>query len=238
MARRPRWLAALGAFLVLAAIFAALGQWQAERAVEQATIETPDTETPVPLADVIKPGGFLKLVDGGRRVTVDATWTGESAVVSGRKQGDRTGEWLLWNARRSDGACLPVAVGWSATVHPTEFVSITDSPSPLAGRIVASEDPAEGSFSTSTLTTIAAADLVNRWHCDTILDAYLVLDSAPAPLETIATAKPVPQAELNWLNIFYALEWSFFACFAFYFWYRLVKDAVEREAESAETAQP
>ena len=52
MARQPRWLGALGGFLVLAAIFAALGQWQAERAVEQATIESPDTETPVPLADV------------------------------------------------------------------------------------------------------------------------------------------------------------------------------------------
>ncbi|MEY4312777.1 MAG: hypothetical protein RLZZ319_286 [Actinomycetota bacterium] len=233
MARQPRWLGALGGFLVLAAIFAALGQWQAERAVEQATIESPDTETPVPLDDVLVPGGHLLTVDGGRRVTVTATWTRESVVVTGKKQGDESGEWLVSNVRTPGGTCLPVAVGWATTVNPDEFIVIDDSPSPLSGRIVASDDPAEGEFSTTALTTISGADLINRWDCTAMYDGFLVLDSAPAPLETISTMRPIPHAELNWLNIFYALEWSFFAFFAFYFWYRLVKDAVEREAESA-----
>ncbi len=232
MARRPRWLLALGGFLVLAAIFAALGQWQAQRAVEQATIETPDTETPVPLDSVLLPGEQLRVVDGGRRVDVTATWTHDTAVVSGKTQGELTGEWLLANATTADGTCLAVAVGWGATVDPGQFIVIDDSPSPLSGRIVASDDPAEGEFSTTVMTTVAAADFINRWHCDAMYDGYLVLDSAPEPLHTIDAMRPIPQGELNWLNIFYALEWIFFACFAFYFWYRLVKDAVEREAES------
>ena len=39
------------------------------------------------------------------------------------------------------------------------------------------------------------------------------------------------QTELNWLNIFYAAEWIIFAGFAVFLWYRLVKDAKEREDE-------
>ena len=42
---------------------------------------------------------------------------------------------------------------------------------------------------------------------------------------------------MNWLNIFYALEWIIFAGFAFFIWWRLVKDAYERELEEQEQAQ-
>jgi hypothetical protein len=41
---------------------------------------------------------------------------------------------------------------------------------------------------------------------------------------------------LNWLNVFYAVEWVVFAGFAIFLWYRLVRDAVEREREAAEEA--
>ena len=49
---------------------------------------------------------------------------------------------------------------------------------------------------------------------------------------------PVPEigASVNWLNIFYALEWVVFAGFAVFLWYRLVRDAWERELEDAEAA--
>jgi hypothetical protein len=43
---------------------------------------------------------------------------------------------------------------------------------------------------------------------------------------------------VNWLNIFYAAEWAIFAGFAFYLWYRLAKDAWEREVEEFEDAEP
>lgn len=41
---------------------------------------------------------------------------------------------------------------------------------------------------------------------------------------------------MNWLNLFYAAEWAVFAGFAFYFWYRLAKDAWEKEVEDLEDA--
>ncbi|KZX22122.1 hypothetical protein [Rathayibacter tanaceti] len=42
---------------------------------------------------------------------------------------------------------------------------------------------------------------------------------------------------LNWLNVFYAIEWVVFAGFALYLWFRLVRDAWEREAEEALDAE-
>jgi hypothetical protein len=49
--------------------------------------------------------------------------------------------------------------------------------------------------------------------------------------------RPTNDVSLNWLNVFYAIEWALFAGFAVYLWYRLVKDAYEREEEDKLTAQ-
>ena len=38
---------------------------------------------------------------------------------------------------------------------------------------------------------------------------------------------------MNWLNVFYAGEWVVFAGFAVYFWFRLTRDAWEKEHELA-----
>jgi cytochrome oxidase assembly protein ShyY1 len=207
--------------LILAGVFAALGQWQVERAIAEATIVEVDTETPVPITSVLEPGAGLPLADGGRRVTVTATWTQDRIVVLDRRQGSDMGEWLVANTRTPD-----------------DFIVIDDSPSPLIGRLVPSDDPSTGDYDNGRLTVVSSSDLVNRWECDTMWDAFLVLDTATPPLETIASVKPLPQAALNWLNIFYAIEWAFFAVFALYFWYRLVTDAVEREADAAAGVKP
>jgi hypothetical protein len=36
----------------------------------------------------------------------------------------------------------------------------------------------------------------------------------------------------SWLNIFYGVEWIFFASFALYFWWKLVEDDYVRTKES------
>jgi surfeit locus 1 family protein len=43
--------------------------------------------------------------------------------------------------------------------------------------------------------------------------------------------------QFNWLNVFYAIEWVVFAGFAVFLWFRLVRDAFEREHEEAEEAR-
>ena len=39
---------------------------------------------------------------------------------------------------------------------------------------------------------------------------------------------PLPVGAINWLNLFYAVEWVVFAGFAIFFWYRLVRDDWEK----------
>ena len=58
-----------------------------------------------------------------------------------------------------------------------------------------------------------------------------------ALIASIVHERPVTDTQLNWLNVFYAIEWVAFMLFAFYLWYRLVKDALEREIEDIEDAE-
>jgi len=66
----------------------------------------------------------------------------------------------------------------------------------------------------------------------------VVLASAPEGLSTIGTEPPPTESELNWLNLFYAMQWVIFGVFALYLWWRLVRDEWEREAENPPTRAP
>ena len=56
------------------------------------------------------------------------------------------------------------------------------------------------------------------------------------PLDSSTSSRPprTRLASVNWLNIFYAIEWAVFAGFAFYIWYRLAKDRWQLEVEEFE----
>ena len=62
--------------------------------------------------------------------------------------------------------------------------------------------------------------------------------SPQGPLDAISSPAPGEGSDVNWLNIFYAIEWAVFAGFAFYLWYRLARDAWEKEVEELEDAEP
>ena len=68
------------------------------------------------------------------------------------------------------------------------------------------------------------------------------MTSATVPFEgtgltDIISPPPAEPESVNWLNVFYAIEWAVFAGFAFYLWYRLARDARERELEEFEDAR-
>jgi len=63
-----------------------------------------------------------------------------------------------------------------------------------------------------------------------------VVEGPLAGLEQIDSPEPSSDVTLNWLNVFYAIEWVVFAGFALYLWYRLVRDAWERQQLEAEEA--
>ena len=90
------------------------------------------------------------------------------------------------------------------------------------------------------MTTLSEAALVNIWQETASPEIYsvnLIASEAPAGLEEIYAPRPESQTTVNWLNIFYAAEWVVFAGFAVYFWYRLGRDAWEREAEEKALAE-
>lgn len=53
-----------------------------------------------------------------------------------------------------------------------------------------------------------------------------------AGLEMIQIDIQAETVEINWLTAFYAAEWLIFGLFAFYLWWRLVRDEQEKQLEA------
>lgn len=247
IARRPRWIAALLLALGVAAGFAALGQWQLERSLESAVVDDRDTETVVALDSIAVPQQVMTTDASGRLVSVSGAWVaGDDLVVTGRLSGDdgsgaagEPGDWVIRHFETDGGASLAVAVGYGAVGAGIPDLPIGEAD--LVGRYVPSESPQLSDFEAGERTAIAVAELINLWSsAGPVYSGYLVLDEAPPGLSTIAAPPPEVPAELNLLNLFYAIEWVIFGGFAVYLWWRLVKDEQEKLAgePSAEAPQP
>jgi cytochrome oxidase assembly protein ShyY1 len=243
---RRRWIGVLALCLVVAGVFAWLGQWQLERAIDTTPPAPGATEKVRPLTDVIEPGTYLDQSLGGQRVRTSGTWVaGDFIVISQRINDGTEGYWVTGQLRVADRTSIAVAVGWAATRKQADAaVAALEKQGAVAaeitGRLIDDEgvevpprsDPME-------LNRMSPAALLSRWHDIDGLNVYrpyLASATAPAGLVDISSPPPQEQSPINWLNIFYAAEWAVFAGFAFYLWYRLAKDAWEREVEEFEDA--
>lgn len=253
MMLRPRWLAALVLALAIAAAFALLGQWQMESAIEAGAIEELPSEEPMALTAIAQPDGPTDQAVTGQTVDVEGTWVpGHTVLIEGRLNDGVTGYWVVAHlAVAQTGAGLPIALGWSAGEDDARAVaarfdaSAGDEPVELQGRFLPSEAPVtpETGEDPQRMTTVAIAHLINVWEDfdnQPVYFGYVVAFDPPAGLDAIDSPPPEQILELNWLNIFYAVEWVVFAGFAIYLWYRLVRDAVERERaeRDEESASP
>jgi cytochrome oxidase assembly protein ShyY1 len=224
--------------LVVAGVFAALGQWQLERSIAEATVIERDTENTVPLDSVGSPQSVITTNASGRMVSVECSFVeGDDVVITNRPTGGGTGSWLVRRCQTPEGASLAVAVGWSPeTIASGE---IPDPATPLVGRYVPTESPQQSDFRAGERSALAVPELLNLWsNPGPVYGGYLVLAEAPEGLLAIGTEAPATQRQLNWLNLFYAAEWAIFGVFAIYLWYRLVKDEWERELEEASRQSP
>lgn len=129
----------------------------------------------------------------------------------------------------------------------------------VAGRVVPNDGPIYSRDAKETgermLPSAATAQLTNLWDAP-LYTAILAADSETAGqqvptdhegklrqdasimgqndhLRPVRTTQ-VTDDTVNWLNIFYALEWLVFAGFALYLWWRLLKDAHEKEQNPAQ----
>lgn len=241
VARRPRWIAALVLALLVAASFAALAQWQFERSVVQATVNERESETPVPLESVAEPQSPVTSDATGQLVTVQAERVpGDITFVSGRVNEGAEGYWVVGHYVASDGASIAVALGWARTQAQADAaadaLSAGAASTTIVGRYLPGEPPQESDFESGERNTVSVAALINEWNTEPngVYGGYIVAADAPAGLDPIYSPAPDDEVQINWLSFFYAIEWLVFAAFGVYLWYRLVKDAWEREMYEAD----
>ncbi|WP_168203776.1 SURF1 family cytochrome oxidase biogenesis protein [Humibacter ginsenosidimutans] len=249
---RPKWIAALLLALVVAAGFAWLGQWQLERAVESGHVVEHSTEHVLPLNSVGRVNSAPTTDGEGQLVHTRGTFAPQDyGMLADRLNNGAAGYWVIARFTPSDPdvkgrtAQLAVARGWAPTEERAEAAiarlkAQTPQAVTLVGRLLPSEAPAAPAAGPDPflMKEMSVASLVNRWHGigdSDIYSSYLVEHGAvPAGLQPIYSPPPVEQTTVNWLNIFYAAEWALFAGFAIFLWYRVVKDAWEKQREDAE----
>ncbi|HEX5858364.1 MAG TPA: SURF1 family cytochrome oxidase biogenesis protein [Microbacterium sp.] len=254
---RPQWLLMLALCLVVAGVFAWLGQWQLARAIDTDPPPAGMTEQVRPIDEVVQPGAYLEEPLVGQRVDVEGTWVPEDFIVVSSRYNDGTeGYWVTGQLRVSaestglgdQPVSLAVAVGWAPTREEADAAASALSESTaagdlvrLTGRLISDEGPVvpPRGADPQEITRMSSAALLGRWHDVAGLDVYrpyLTSDEPLGGLEQISSPAPEEASTVNWLNIFYAAEWAVFAGFAFYLWYRLARDAWEKELEDLEDA--
>jgi len=254
--RRPRWIAALVLALAIAAIFAGLGQWQLERAVSSGQVDDRPTETVQPLTSVASPQQPVLAVEAAQRVSTSGIFEpADYGILADRLNDGLSGYWVVGHlAVDEPGApALAVALGWAPDRDTA--VAVRDAlaaqprasgPEAVDGRYVDPDAPNVDDAEKSEggrydLTTMSPAAFVNIWtalsESTDVYGGYVISSTAPDGLDVIDAPEPDRSVELNWLNIFYAAEWVIFAGFAVFLWYRLARDAWEREKEELEESE-
>lgn len=242
LARQPKWIAALVLVLAVAAAFAGLGRWQLERSLVASAANEVDTETVVPLTELAEPTMSVLSDQLGRMVSVSGHFVpADTLVLASRLHDGESGFWtiarlLVDDAGQPEPVTLVVALGWAETEAEARAAAPSDEGLvELVGRYLPSEAPRPDDLGTGQRSAVSIAEFVNVWpeYTGVIYGGYLISATSPAGLTQIDAPAPLPEASVNLLNLFYALEWLIFAGFAFYLWYRLVMDEVEKEVEAA-----
>ena len=243
LALTPKWIGALLLALAVAAAFALLGQWQLERSFREVGTQNPSPTASVakPIDEVVTAGKPLTAGADGTRVSFEIMLdTKNSFVVANRQQDGELGYWLIANSRTVEGASLTLALGFTpdlATAENarTKLVGSIQAQAflPHSGAFLATEAPLrQDPAHPHLLQSLSIAQLVNLYSPESPLVSYpgfVALDQQLTELELIDIGAKAATLEVNYLNIFYAVEWALFAGFAVFLWWRLVKDAVIAE---------
>lgn len=235
-------------------VFVLLSQWQFSRSISEATPPARTTEQVRPLTDVLRPGETFPGPAADQMVTFTGTFDATRQVlVADRLQDGRSGWWVV-TAFTVDGApsvggergvVVPVARGWIAS--PAQAAAPPSGALALTGRLLPSEAPqAKQDLAAGQIATLSVAQLINIWDVPSypgFVSATDVTTAAGAPVPASAGLEPLsiePQPleqPVNWLNIFYAVEWVVFAGFAIFLWWRLVRDDYERTQDAIADAE-
>lgn len=251
MALRPRWIASLLFALGVAALFGFLAQWQIGQAATNAIVAERPTETVLSLTEELSTRVATSQTATGQRFEITGQFQANDTVIVPnrvRNAGDSTaGWWVVAHFVTDVETDIPVVIGWASSEDQARAAAATfdreiaagQTPSTVTGRFLPSDAPGVPDGDPQTVTAVSVGHLINIWQNVAPGGAYfgyLISEQAEAGLDQVSTPAPQQQAELNLLNVFYAVEWILFAGFAVYFWWRLVRDAFERERDTADAA--
>lgn len=254
-ALKPRWIAGFVFAIAVSGVFVLLSQWQFGRSTQPEVPTNPATEQVRPLTDTLQPGEFFHGTDADQMVSAQGSYDpAKQLLVPGRLHDGKTGYWVvsafavdgapaLTGAAASPQTWIPVARGWVA--EPGDALAPPSGTLELTGRLLPSEAPVPGTApKPGEATAVSVAELINYWEVSSypgfvaataevangvdvsaaaVQGELLPLDIGPQP----------PAQQINWLNLFYSLEWVVFAGFALFIWWRLVKDDYHRDLEES-----
>jgi cytochrome oxidase assembly protein ShyY1 len=254
-ALKPRWIAGFVFAIAVSGVFVLLSQWQFGRSTQPEVPTNPATEQVRPLTDTLQPGEFFHGTDADQMVSAQGSYDpAKQLLVPGRLHDGKTGYWVvsafavdgapaLTGAAASPQTWIPVARGWVA--EPGDAPAPPSGTLELTGRLLPSEAPVPGTApKPGEATAVSVAELINYWEVSSypgfvaataevangvdvsaaaVQGELLPLDIGPQP----------PAQQINWLNLFYSLEWVVFAGFALFIWWRLVKDDYHRDLEES-----
>lgn len=260
--RRPRWILALLLALAVAAGFAWLGQWQLSNAVRLESGSSVASEEPRALDALSDPASPVTSESAGMVATASGSFDARGfRVVEQRVHRGDEGAWVVGGLRIHTPmeARLAVAIGWApSAAEAAAAIPRLSEPDPgavgLDLRVTGRYLPADGARLPAVdddpqrILSVTPAQLANLWDEPgvPVYAGYLLLhpDDSDSPVDAgrlasagltpIDSEPPLPEETVNWLNLFYAVEWCVFAGFAVFFWYRLARDAWERIHELAE----
>lgn len=261
-ALKPRWIGFLLLTLAVATIFVLLTQWQFEQSTSDQPRSHAETETAVPLTEHFEPGVPMMGDEADQMVTFTGQLDPTTSVqVESRVNEGEVGLWLASSAT-VDGAPedygIPVAWGWipeEIDVSAEELTELFESSVGVSsneaiefeGRLIPGEGPTPNTnhfINPKRTQMLASAELVNLWD-ENLYAGYVVAESftvggteyvitGDAGVEGVATEPQPEEAEVAWLNIFYAVEWFIFAVFSLYLWWRFVRDDYLKDQREAE----
>jgi surfeit locus 1 family protein len=209
LAVSPKWIGGLLIALAAASLFAWLGQWQLGRAVE--------SNQPV---QIVKSETVAVMLD-----------TKNVFIVQERVQNSKPGFWVIANSKTEKGSSIVLALGWTEKLSTAESARtnlmsgmIAQAFLPVTGVTLPTEAPLKA-INDYTFASVSTAQIANIIGSELRYD-YLAVQGNAVPDELQEISAGISQeAGVNWLSAFYAIEWSVFAGFAVFMWWRLLKDA-------------
>jgi cytochrome oxidase assembly protein ShyY1 len=241
-----RWTAYVGVAIVFAVACAFLSNWQfarnADRSEQLELVAQNYDAEPVPLAEVIAPGGTLAAGDEWRPVLLEGEYlSSEQVLVRNRPHGGTAAFEVLVPFRLDDGRVLLIDRGW---VPPGEDQPLPDQiPAPPSGAttVVARLRPAEPLPSSGRSAPEGQVPSINLdLVADTIdggtdleRSAYaLMVSEDPAPA-TRPAALAAPSEDPG-PHLSYAIQWILFAIMGFVFIGYVIRTERRHRREDAE----